>query len=119
MRSPFVRVVDAAQRNVLFVLEQAVEGGVVLVELELGENELDVGANERAVAYQSARARSDLDGIRCSCNARTASGVTADCSCARLEPRGLILCLLERLRITKSMFSDGRLHRQQAILTIE
>lgn len=56
--SPLVRVVNVLERNVLLVLEQAVELWVVAVEAELGEQEGSVGADERAVALCSVAADS-------------------------------------------------------------
>lgn len=47
---PFVRIVDAAKRDVLFVFEEAVEVLVHLVKLEFREDQLDVRSNQSTVA---------------------------------------------------------------------
>lgn len=46
---PFVRIVDTLQADVLFVLKETVELGMILVESKLGKDKLDVGTNERGV----------------------------------------------------------------------
>lgn len=51
--TPFVRVVDALQGDVLLVFEQAVESGMVTVESKLGEDEFDIGTDEGAIACSS------------------------------------------------------------------
>jgi hypothetical protein len=53
MSSPFVRVVDTLEGDVLFVLKQAVERRVVSVKLEFREDEFDIRPDERAVACKS------------------------------------------------------------------
>lgn len=59
---PLVRIVHSAQGDVFLVLEQAVEIGVVAVELEFGEDESHVGADEGAVAFISNE--SEMSGAR-------------------------------------------------------
>lgn len=53
MSSPFVRVVDTLEGDVLFVLKQAVERRVVSVKLEFSEDEFDIRPDERAIACKS------------------------------------------------------------------
>lgn len=46
----FIGVVDGLEADVFFVLERSIELGVRLVERQLGKKEVDVFANERAIA---------------------------------------------------------------------
>mgnify|MGYP000713471341 CR=1 FL=1 len=48
--SPFVRIVDVLERDVLFVLEEAIELGMMSVEPQLGEDKGDICADERSVS---------------------------------------------------------------------
>lgn len=50
--SPLVRIVDTPQTDVLLVLEETVEVGVMSVETQLREHELDVGPDQGAVACE-------------------------------------------------------------------
>lgn len=47
---PFVGVIDGLETNIFFVLERSVEFGMCLMERQLGKKEVDVFANERAIA---------------------------------------------------------------------
>jgi hypothetical protein len=53
--APFVRVVDASQRDVLLIFEETVEVGMVSVELQLGKDKRHIGADQRAVSCISDR----------------------------------------------------------------
>lgn len=50
LHSPFVRVVDVLERDVLFVLKEAIELGMMSVEPELGEDEGDICADQCSIS---------------------------------------------------------------------
>ena len=93
---PFVRVVDAAEGDVLLVFEEAVEVRVHAVELELGEDEGHVGADEGPVACQAVSARAR--GLEPRSRKRTSRDVSPDGTRTRLEPSRLVLPFLETLQ---------------------
>lgn len=49
--APLIGIVDVLQTDVLFILEQTVELGVVAMEAKFGKDEADIGANQSAIAY--------------------------------------------------------------------
>lgn len=58
-----IGVVDSLQTEVLFVLERAVEFGVLLVERKLGQEVIDVFSNQGAVSSHSLSAHSAVQAV--------------------------------------------------------
>jgi len=56
--SPFIRVIDSLERDILLVFEKAIELGAKAMESEFRQDERDVGSNEgrvtctRQIKYQ-------------------------------------------------------------------
>lgn len=49
-RIPFIGIVDASQADIFLVLKETIKFRVVTVEAKLGEEELNIGADEGAIA---------------------------------------------------------------------
>jgi hypothetical protein len=85
------------------------------MELELGEDELDVGANERAVACMRGKSVQVLYRLE---EARlTARSVTSNCSRTRFQPRRLSLRLLESLcgtTLPRSAFYSSNIEAERS-----
>lgn len=53
--APLVWVINTSQTDVLLVLEETVEVRMMSMESEFGKKELDVGSDERAIAWYDIR----------------------------------------------------------------
>jgi hypothetical protein len=83
--SPFVRIVDILQTDILFILEQTVELGMMAVEAQFREKKRSVRLDERSITLHA----------------------IANCPAARLNPPGLLVGVFECLVISASPIPEA------------